>query len=354
MGFRLYVQIRNMFRFNDELGGHILDIKELNDLRKSYFEYRRNKTDCEKEKKHFETIIVFFDWYLQYCTDIIKGRTLSDEKISQHIFREHISTEHQGKEYLTKSIYLSADYVRYLKSALTIEKLHRYDHTLIALEIDLEDLIINYEVHVRKTQPKVFLNSYRRKILTPRDIYSAARTLFRAEEFEDIKDLYLGDLKPVVMFQIRQLLEIYARNILGYYSITDLNDVIIKKFTQVAWEFIKEEVRREACRISFPFDIHMILSINTWSNHFVHSTYVYSSYIQHFALKALGVLFVPPTTHVTQFNGRRRTSYEFADIRIVNYNTLKSDFEHYLNSKMSNVKVQWMDESDVGAYIVSL
>jgi hypothetical protein len=167
--------------------------------------------------------------------------------------------------------------------------------------------------------------------------------------------LYLRDLKPAVMFHIRQLLEVFGRNLIGYYSIDDKNGNPIKKFTQVAWEFLKEEIKRPTPRIEFPFNLHMILAINNWANSFVHTTHLYNSYIQFYALKTIRVIFSSPSQNGIRIHkGTVIKKNNCADIKITNYNLLKTDFDTYLKSKMPNISIEWMDIDDVGAYVISL
>ncbi len=217
----------------------------------------------------------------------------------------------------------------------------------------MEWLIAHFEVQYKKSTTKLSLNSGRRRNLSPTDIYSAARTLFYIEELTKIEDLYLRDLKPNVMFQIRQLLEVFGRELIGYYSIVDKDDNPVKKFTQIAWDFIKDEVKKPNPRITFPFDVHIILQINKWSNSFVHSTYLYSSYIQFFVLKTIGLLFSSTTNGIQIYTGKKIRKFDCADIKITNYNSLKTDFENYLKSRMPDIKVEWMETNEVGAYIIN-
>lgn len=343
-----------MIRYIEDIACHILDIPELNKLRVEQNSFRVNKNDAIIRRRYFDSMNSFFEWYISYCATILKAKKYQDTQISEWVFRLDFKSKSHLKEYLIKTIYISRDYVEHLKNSVTETNVHRYASTVTSLEIDLEWLISVFEVECRKTTEKISLNSGRRKELSPTDIYSAARTLFDIEVFNSIEELYLRDLKPVVMFQIRQLLEVFGKNLLGYYSISDNEGNSVKKFTQIAWDFIKDEVKKPESRIELPFDIHMIVSINNWSNNFVHTTYIYSGYIQFFALKALSVLFVSKTKGIKVYNGQVVSKYNFADIKIKEYNSLKLDFENYLEKMMPNIVIDWMHVDSVGAYILSL
>lgn len=342
-----------MIKYIEDIDNNILDIPELKQLRADQYLFSKNKADVASRKKYFDSTSAFFDWYINYCSTILKGKIYADKQISECVFRPTFKSENQWKEYLLKSIYISKEYVEYLKSKISETTIHRYDHTITGLEIDLEWLIASFEVQYKKTTDKISLNSGRRKNLSPTDIYSAARTLFFIEEFDNVEDLYLRDLKPAVMFQIRQLLEIFGKNLLGYYSISDKDGNSVKKFTQIAWDFIKEEIKKPNPRIEFPFDVHMILSINSWSNSFVHTTYLYSSYIQFFALKTINVLFASKSKGIKIYTGRSLRKFDCADIKIKDYNSLKTDFENTLKSRLPDIIVDWLDTDKVGAYIIN-
>ncbi|MDN5213869.1 hypothetical protein QQ020_17475 [Fulvivirgaceae bacterium BMA12] len=344
-----------MIRYIDDLNVDVLDIKELNELRKQKHAFIRNKKNYYLRKKLVEKTTVFFDWYIAYCKNEIGTKIYKDKQLIECILRATFKTKNQWKEYLLKSLYLSCKYVEYLRDKVSTKNISAFEHTLIDLEIDLEWLITHFEVQYKKSTSKLSLNSGRRRNLSPTDIYSAARTLFHVEELTKIEDLYLRDLKPNVMFQIRQLLEVFGRELIGYHSIEDKDGNPIKKFTQISWGFIKEEVKKTNSRIQFPFDVNIILLINKWSNSFVHTTYLYSSYVQFFVLKTIGILFASKTKGIQTYTGKVVQKFNCADIKISQYNSLKTDFENYLSSRMSDitVTVQWMETDKVVAYIIS-
>lgn len=336
--------------------GHILDIKELTQLRKDYTDFHQDLSNDELRSKYFDSLICFFEWYINYSSVLLKGKIFDDKQISECVFKDIVKNEAHLKEFLLKHIYISREYVKFLKETVKKNKVHVYKHTLSALETDLEWLLSNVEIYYKKTTDKITSSSWRSKNLKPRDIYWAALSLFRIEEFDNIEQIYLRDLKPVVMFQIRQLLEVFGKNLIGYDSITDDKGDDIKKFTQVAWAFIKSEVEKPNSRIKFSFNINIILEINGWANSFVHTTHIYSSYIQHFALNAIKVLFVSPSpsSSIKMYNGITSKKLDISDIRISDYNSLKLDFESYLKEKISTAVVSWQPIDNAGAYIISL
>ena len=333
---------------------YILEIKELRELIDAFINLGRdikykNKTNLHKKCK------IFFDWYIGYVDSILKGKKYDNNKIAEIIFLDQLKNEQHFIEYLKKSLFVSKEYIEYLKKSIKIKYVHRYKEVISSLYCDLEWLIAKVEYYINKFSNKIVITSGRRPNLSTRDISSSINDLFFIEEYDKIDNLYLRDLKPVVMFQIRQLLEIYGKNLIGYNSILDENGIPIKKFTQVAWEFIKKEVKKKNSRIELPFNIDMIMEINRWTNSFVHSTCIYSSYIQFFAINCIRDLF-KNTKIIELYNGKSEYCIEYGSIKIENYNSLKQDFEKYLNDKHKGgtIKIDWKDIDNVGAYIASL
>ncbi|WP_431213388.1 hypothetical protein ACQ86N_00095 [Puia sp. P3] len=223
------------------------------------------------------------------------------------------------------------------------------------LGIDLEELILEYEVIIRKSIPEGKRQSGRRKDLSTMDLWSAVRTMFWIEERNGVEELSLRDVKPLVIFQIRQLIEIYGKNCLGFYEIRNSNGSVNKRVTQEAWKFITDEVKRADSRILLPFNVDMINHVNDWANNFVHTTSLYSSYIQFYALEVISLLFKTPDVAIRTYDGKLKYKGGIAGIEIRNYNSLKRDFERSLSEKLtSEVVVDWLDVEKVGAYIIDL
>lgn len=340
-----------MIKYVQEEDKYYLEIPSFNNLRKKKYEYIKNINDIQIKEDYYKAVVDFFDWYISYCNSNVKKK-YSDDNISQTIFLINLSNQNHWIEYLCKSIFVSRDYVDYLKSTITSSNISNYEHTISSLMIDLEWLIAQYEKFCKKSAPNIWLYTGRRKDLNPIDIYSAARTLFYIEEIASIQDLYLRDLKPVVMFQIRQIIELFGKNIIGYYSI-ESNNQPVKKFTQVAWEFINIECKKINSRINLPFDIKIITSLNSWSNDFVHTAYLHNSYVQFFALKILNSLFSSKTNGISIYDGTNVRKLDIADITITDYNSLKNDFQDYLSNMMPGIIVKWMPTDAVGAYIIN-
>lgn len=333
-----------------------IEIEELETLWKSYSDFFSLKKDLESSRKDFfHKCILFFDWYISYVENIIpKNKEYSSKKICDNIFRSSLKNDRQIEGYLKSHLFISKQYVEYLKSNIKLDNIHRYEHNLINLKTDLKEIITYWEFFSSKDTSKISLMGGRNHYLSVSDIYSSIKELFFIEESDRIEDLYLRDLKPVVMFQIRQLLEIYGKNLIEYNLILDEDGAPIKKFTQIAWEFIKKEVKNKNSRIEIPFDIDVIISLNKWTNSFVHSTYLDNDYIQFFAINCIKDLFKQGEKGVF-YNNMWHSNINYGAVKINNYESLRNDFEEYLNNKHSNTNFQiiWKELKDVGAHIIS-
>ena len=346
---------KNLYIVENDIGNcNYIEIEELEKLKKSYDNFHSDKSNCKKKRTFFKDTKNFFDWYISYVDLILKGKKYDNDKIAEIIFLEQSKNEQHFIEYLRKSLFISKEYIEYLKNSIKNKYIHRYKEVISSLYCDLEWLIVKVESHINKYPNKIVITSGRRPYLNTYDIFSSINNLFFIEEYDKIDDLYLRDLKPVVMFQIRQLLEIYGKNLIGYNSILDKNSTPIKNFTKVDWEFIKIEVKNKNSRIEIPFDIDVIISLNKWTNSFVHSTYLDNDYIQFFAINCIRDLFKQGEKGVF-YNNMWHSNINYGAVKINDYESLRNDFEEYLNNKHSNTNFQiiWKELKDVGAHIIS-
>jgi hypothetical protein len=142
-----------------------------------------------------------------------------------------------------------------------------------------------------------------------------------------------------------------GKNVIGYEKIADASDCEIKKITQASWDFIKKKSAKSSWSITFPCQLSSIDKINNWANSFVHTTYFYNCYVRHFSITLINLLFKPVPKGVKIHTGSYIQSSLFGDIKIQSYETLKADFEQFINDKMPTAKVCWNNTDSVHAYI---
>jgi len=338
------------FTLSSDNGGYYLD----EPVFAAFKDFERSpRMPVEKSAEYAQKTTDYLSWFVRYAEAVLKGKIFLDETIVEQLFVTRKLTQTEFKQFLRCYLFVAKDYVTYLLKQINKDSIPRYQHAISELNVDLEWLIVHIERLIQRKVDKVYLLSGRRADLSPTDIYSAARELFFIEETVKTEELYLRDLKPVVMFQIRQILEIFGKDLLGYHDIEDAVGNPVKKFSQIAWKFIAYECRKTDSRISLPFKVSSISKINAWANSFVHTTYIYSSVIQYFALKYIAVIFNGSGKSIKTYDGKLKSKLDISDIKIENYNALKSDFENFLDSGKVFV-VNWMHPDRTGAYIISL
>lgn len=342
-----------MFKYITEEKYNILSFPELKYVCKSLASVNSIKISYTAKKTLTKRATIFLSWYIKYCTNELKGKTFPPDKIAEQVFKTNIKTR-EFSEYFRKHLFISKEYCEVLLSKLKTSNITAYIHTLTNLIIDLEELICNYEHKVKKSIDEFSLTSGRRKSLSPGDIFYAAIAMFWIQDFKKVNDIYLRDFKPVAIFHMRQILEVYGKNLLGISEILDKNDTPSKKFTQVSWNLICEEVKQEKPRIKLPFNPHTISQVNAWANDFTHTTFLYSEYLQFFALNIISLLFKASKLPVKTYDNKNTTKFMVADTRIHNYNSLKFDIEKEMAKRQSGTKITWMEPNQVGAYIISL
>lgn len=348
-------------------GQYIMDIVEGDNLSNIGKVFDSNKNPSQQDKQdYYDAFINFLDFVLGYCNNEFNGKTYTDDQIISQVFVIEIKKEQAFKQYLRHSLYCAKLYIEFLKTFLSQQYLHRYETLRLNLLCDIEWLLAHYEYYNKNVKKEIRLTHSKRSYVSSMDMMWVLRELTTIENAPDIKDITLRDIQPYRMFVARQLLEILGKNIIGYDSIDDKKGKPIHKFTQISWEFLKEySTKKKQWEIALPFDISSIYAINKWSNSFVHTGYIYASYIQYYAITVLNKLMQPPQNPVKCYNGNRICML-YGDFQIQGYDSLKNDFEQYIKSKYrgfrkwfklfrqcSDPSILWKTEDKVGAYIIS-
>lgn len=321
----------------------------------------------ETDPQYFGALQTYLQWFCTYAVSIFGNTTYTEKQIIDLIFKIRSKEPSQviKRDIIKKHIYLYYQYIQELLQIIQPATAINYKHTIWRIDNDLESLVLLYEAYQSHIDLSLLeLTSGVRSGLSSHDICCAAHDLFYIEDNKAINNLYLMDLKPTVTFQVRQMIELYGKRMLGFDTITS-NGSVAKQFTQVAWKFIKE---RNGCsnkwRIEMPFDLDSIVAINNWANGFTHSAQIDSPHLQYFALKTTEALFKPAAQRITIYNGHSKLSMMYSEVKIYGYNALKEDFENYLQpqykflfwsiKKKDKFKVIWADIENVDAYIMSL
>lgn len=296
----------------------------------------------------YVAFVNYLNWVIDYCDAELNGKNYCDEQIIQKVFITKASKDNQYNEYLKFSFVPLREYASHLLKNLQSEKLENYFTLIMNLLADVGNLLKNYEVHC-KGKEDFELRVGGRKTMSAWDLLNVSAQLFNIESAKSINDLSIIDLKPNVMFQIRQLLEIVGKNLIGFVAIVDNNGSPIHQFTQVAWTFLSSESRRK-WSVSLPYKAKDIQAINRWTNSFVHTTYFNTCYLQYYALRIVQDLMRP--VQQTSIFGNLWNS-DYGNFKIDGYYYLRKDFEAYIRRQKESANVIWQPLKRVGAYIKS-
>lgn len=314
--------------------------------------------------KHFTGIAIynalnqFLDWYINYSNTELTGKTFTQKDVANHLFVREIISDTQFEKYLLHSLFAAKEYAQALKQSM--KKVNAKNYYEIALDVlsDYERLVCAYETHCKNTNPPVKPHWGKSDVLPMQELIWGAQQIMFAETTSSMTHFNYHDVRPIVSFQIRQIVEIMGRRIIGYQKIKKhSNGREALNMTQVAWKFLKELEDQGSLSnyiSTIPLPPSTIRQINEWSNDFVHRAYIDTCYTRYFALSCVYTMMALPANPIRCYNGHSHLSLEYGNIQIHNYNSLKIEFENYLNPRRRIYDVEWMDIDKVGAYIITL
>lgn len=309
------------------------------------------------KKKLWKSFNEFSKSFLSYTDATLKNKSFTHRQIADYLFLSKFNTLNQYQDYLKRCLFSANSYLTHLSEKINNDNIIKYIDTLHMIAIDFEELVASIEVNLNSTATTISLRSGRSKFKKLTDIWGIARNLFFIEDLKSVHDLHLYDIKPFSVFAIRQTIEQYGKEVLGYTSITDPHGNFSKKHLYSSWEFIKLELSKPTPRITLPFDIEVMLKIEKWSHRFVHAGYYADCFVIWQALDMMRELFKSDRKAKRIHTGQSSLRM-FGDVLITNYNSLKADFTIHLNSSISDptkhVIVNWVNINNVGPYIISI
>lgn len=335
-------------------GSKFMDITELKNLDDSFSYFLKDRANAVVQKAYFQHLQLFLDFCIKYADDVFKGKTYTYDHVIPQLFITTIKGENQYKQYLRYALYAALQYARVLRNKIALNEIDNYDDLTLTLCTDYEWLIASYEHHVLG-HTGITIRHGSRKELSVMDIKWGASQLMFAEHTGSLRQFDYRNTKPYVMFMVRQCLEMLGKNMLGFASINDKSGKPIHQFTQVAWTFLHDMEKQGKNLISLPLKASSIHQLNSWSNSFVHTSFIYSSYTQYYALDALYEFSQPAKNPVEHVFGRSQ-SLQYGDYRIHNLAQLRQEFEEYCTKQHGGypVYIEWLDPKEVGAYILNL
>lgn len=331
--------------------GEIIDEPAWNRLRTLTLEFKQRANDKAYMLNLYVAFYHYLCWLSCYCKDRLHGRRCSTDDIIDKVFITSCANDNQYRQYVKFSLFPLLGYVEHLKHHFSLLTLVNYETLIINLYVDAEWLVVEYE-RLFNGKKNLRTGSGSRKTLSPVEIMRSASELFNIEDMPDVRSISVFDIKPNVVFMLRQLLEMLGKNLIGYSSIVDTTGKPVHQFTQVSWTFLRamEGCKTKKWSVELPLRVSSIAQLNGWTNSFVHTTYFNQCYLQYYALHCMQVLMKSKqqSTIFYQYS----SSINFGDFRIEGYHYLQRDFSDYVKKqKKGNAFVKWMPLRNVGGYI---
>jgi hypothetical protein len=298
--------------------------KELMSLNAFTSELRDNtKTDTQK----YIAFTTFVTYYNTLVTATLGTRTYSNEQLSQHIFKRSWK---QSLETIVfeKHLYSAKKTLDRFSQYINATNISEYEFTLNMLAYDLFPLVAHVETTILNNTLSYQMGS--RPDQSAREVFDVCRIMFHIGTINPA-NLYVREIIPVSVFLMRQAIEIYGKRLVGFNSITDEQGNRARYVsTQVAWDFIKSETQNENCRIHLPVNIDIIRRVETWSNHYVHTGNIPDIYLIDNAIQFIWALIYPQNSTERNY----KNSIHFSGTSSIdNYNSVKEDFEKFVNKK---------------------
>lgn len=270
----------------------------------------------------FQTFYTYFD---QLKLAVLPTQTFTDKQLSEHIFKRQWK-DNQAEMIFKKNLFAAHNTLTRLSTKITIANFTDYEFLLKMLAYDLYNIVAYAEANYRNVTLNYQMGS--RPDQSAREIYDISYTLFYIGSINPA-NFYLREIIPVSIFLIRQTIEVYGKRLLGYTSITDEQGNRVRSVsTQVAWDFIKNEMKKSTPRITLPTHIDIIKATEEWTNYYVHTGNIPDIYLIENALHFIEPLIYPQNGT----NRNYKNSIQFAGTSFIdNYESLKADFVNFIN-----------------------
>lgn len=324
----------------------ILNIPEFEGLSSCVNNYRHHKTWC-KRRKYYKAFHAFLRFYISYANSLIANTPFTEEERIREIF---VAPTSKDRELLA---YVEAlkEYAEFLDDAFnSVGMMHNADDVVFMMLSDCELVLRGVE--------QVFNNRsitgcyWTRGEINLRDITWAMSQLFTLPQSVSRSYIDVRNIQPLTIFMIRQFIETCVKRALGIIDIEKSGKPAIGLTTPML-KFFFNTTLHNGFTIQCPVASDCILAIEKWTNKYIHTAIQSQYYIVYNAWMYVNQLIMPASTPVQIFTGRYSQSLLHGDIRITNYNTLKAEFENYINPN-GKYTIKWMSPENAGSYVISL
>jgi len=313
-----------------------LDIPEMRALSQSQSAFYSNTENPALQNQLFADLQAFLDFCISYANIVFHAMTYNFDHVAPQLFVTRITSQGQYNSYLRYSLYASMLYAEKLRAGLQLSDMINCQELILTILAYYEWLLKEYENNVAGNNVSIVCHGSRRR-MNPMDLKYVANQLMFLEQIGSLSQVDYRNIKPVVMFVIRQCLEQLGKNLIGFEDIVDQGDHPIHQFTQVAWTFLHEMEKNNKNVALLPIQAVSIHALNSWTNSYVHSPYIYASYVQFYALEMLYEFSRLAHTAVTIYDGTSHQSLTYGNFIVPSYTNMKQEFEAYLHQIRPNL-----------------
>lgn len=300
----------------------IAEIDSFRKMSNSWDTFKKSaKTDADKLALYSE-YLTFLDAVIDGVKNRLNSKKYNKDSVVQNIIKDNCKNKAEYKEVLRMNLYCIQDYCEGQKGVVKVEYIDRYEHIIYTLLAEIEWYFRRYDELINETN---YLSGFgTRNNLHVFELYILCKNIQYIETVPKIQDFYFRDIRPTSIFLVRQILEESGKGLIGYSKILDKNKEPIKKFSQVAWDFLKSK-NSSSWRLQSPFQLATIYGINCWANQFIHTTIFAPIFVQSYIIQYISPIINPDKTKVV---GDKRA--------------LRSDFAQYLsNLHKSDLTILW-------------
>lgn len=283
------------------------------------------RDDAISDSAKYHSFIAFKSYYDDLCDFVLKKEIFTDDQLAHHLFAGKWQPN-IDETVFKKHLYAAKMTLSRYHQLVTEENFASYKYALTVLAHSLFSNVKRAEEYYRKVPLK--FNMGARPDQNAREVFDIAEAMLHIGTV-DTQNAYLREVMPVSIFLLRQAIEIYGKRTLGYFSITDKNGNRSRSIsTQVAWDFIKTEVKKKDARIKLPTNIDTIIKVEEWTNRYVHTGDIPRAYQIENAIHFVKKLIYPLNNSVKDF---QNIVNFYGTTRISKYNSVKADFERFVN-----------------------
>lgn len=305
-------------------------ISEINSFRKisnSWETFKKSSKRIADKQILYAEYLSFLDAVINGVKNRLNSKRYKKDTVVQSIIKDKIKKKTEYQEFLRMNLYCIQEYCEEQKGVVKADFIDRYEHIIYSLLAEIEWYFGRYDELINQTD---YISGFgARNNLHVFELYILCKNIQYIETVPKIQDLYFRDIRPTSIFLVRQILEESGKGLIGYSKILDKNKEPIKKFSQIAWEFLKNSCSSN-WKLQSPIPLATIYGINCWANQFIHTTVFSPIFVQSCIIQYISPIINP---NITKVQGDQ--------------DVLRSDFAQYLsNLHKSELTILWVNGSE--------